>query len=127
MPQNDTIPKENYERFITRAKAQGEVYGLQGPDGAWAVCPSEEDEEADVIVFWSDPTDAARHQKEEWSDYAVTPVALDEFVEAWLKGMHEDGSSVGPNWDENLLGLEVEPIELARRLTKGANEGKRKK
>jgi hypothetical protein len=119
MLQDHASSKENYERFIVRAKAQGEVYGLQAPDGGWAVCPSNEDDEADVIVFWSDRAYAALHQKEEWKDYVVTPVALDEFVEAWLKGMHEDGSIVGPNWDANLIGLEVEPIDVARRLTDG--------
>ena len=122
MPQDHATDKEIYERFIARARAQGEVYGLQAPGDGWAVCPSSEDEDADVIVFWSDRALAARHKKEEWRDYVVTPISLDEFVEAWLKGMHDDGSIVGPDWDTNLLGLEVEPIDVARRLTKGSEE-----
>jgi hypothetical protein len=31
--------------------------------------------------------------------------------------MDKDGVLVGPNWDANLCGLEVEPLELSQKLT----------
>jgi len=117
MPPNSIPPQDHDQRFVAEAKQRGEVYGLQDRDGGWAVCDSVEDENIDVILFWSDRAFAAQHKKEDWQEYAVTPVPLDEFVEAWLKGMHEDGSVVGPNWDTTLSGPEVEPIDLARKLT----------
>ena len=36
---------------------------------------------------------------------------------AWLTGMTEDGILVGPNWNDDLDGLEVEPDEVAQQLT----------
>jgi len=117
MLQNQSDSIENYERFITRVLGNGEVYGLRSPDGGWAVCPSQEFEDTSVMVFWSDRAYAARHAKEDWSDYIPAVIPLVEFVDAWLRGMHRDGSLVGPNWDANLCGLEVEAIEVAKRLT----------
>ena len=108
--------KDNYDRFIERVSARGEVFGLQFPDGGWAVCPSQTANDVSVIVFWSDRASAARHLRDDWS--ACTPVAisLEAFIDAWLTGMHEDGSLVGPNWDTDLCGLEVTPADVAKRL-----------
>ena len=117
MLQDRTAPGENYERFIREALAAEKVYGLQDLDGSWAVCPSQRAEGADVIVLWSSRALAARHAKEEWATYKVAEIGLEEFVGAWLRGMHEDGSLVGPNWDANLVGPEVQAVEVAKRLT----------
>jgi hypothetical protein len=44
-------------------------------------------------------------------------------VEDWLAGMDEDGILVGPNWNAELDGLEIEPIEILKQLTEdGAGE-----
>ncbi|MDP3070111.1 MAG: DUF2750 domain-containing protein, partial [Opitutaceae bacterium] len=117
MLQNRATSQESYDRFVDRVRHSGQAYGLRSPDGGWAVCPSHENEGVSVLVFWSDRAYAARHQKEDWSEYVPTAIALDEFIGAWLKGMHADGSMVGPNWDVNLCGLEVRAIDLAKRLT----------
>ena len=116
MLQDSAASKENYDRFIERVSARGEVFGLQFPDGGWAVCPSQAEKDVSVIVFWSDRAYAARHVKEDWSLCAPVAISLEDFIDAWLKGMHEDGSLVGPNWDTNLCGLEVTPAEVAKRL-----------
>jgi hypothetical protein len=116
MLQDHATSQESYDRFVERVLERREVYGLRSPNGGWAVCPSHEEEGASVLVFWSDRAYAARHQKEDWKDYIPTAIPFDEFTDAWLKGMHTDGSLVGPNWDANLCGLEVRPIEVAKRL-----------
>ena len=121
MIQDRATSEENFSRFIERVREKREIYGLQSPGGGWAVCPSNEKEDASVMVFWSDRAYAARHQKDDWKTYTPSAIPLDEFIDAWLKGMHEDGFLVGPNWDANLFGLEVEAIEVARRLTAGSN------
>jgi len=115
MLQDHATSQESYDRFVERVLERREVYGLRSPKG-WAVCPSQQEEGAAVLVFWSDRAYAARHQKEDWKDYIPTAIPFDEFIDAWLKGMHADGSLVGPNWDANLCGLEVRPIEVAKRL-----------
>lgn len=108
---------EAYKRFIGQVLETEQVYGLCGPDGEWAVSPSQDDEERDVLVVWSDEASAAVHQKGEWEYYEPTAIDLEEFVDFWLNGMHEDGVLVGPNWDAQLSGLECPAGEVAERLT----------
>ena len=100
------------ERFVTGALASGLVWGLKSDDG-WAVCPSNEYEDASVYPFWSDRAEALIHCADEWSGCTPTAIDLDRFLEDWLPGMHGDDALVGTNWSRELIGLEVEPMELA--------------
>jgi hypothetical protein len=102
---------ENFDRFIVEAMATGCVWGLEGPDG-WAVCPSEKHAESDVMPFWSQPEFAQEHCVAEWAAYKVVPVSTEELLEDWLPGMHDDVILVGVNWDAEMEGLEVEPLDL---------------
>lgn len=104
-------PSENLDRFVVEALSQGCVWGLQGADG-WALCASENHEDMDVIPFWSQEVFAAVHCKDDWAQYKPVAIELEEFLEDWLPGMHEDVVLVGVNWDEELEGDEVEPIDL---------------
>jgi hypothetical protein len=104
----------NKDRFITRVRETREVWGLRSDDG-WAYCPSNQCE-TDVLLFWSDRAYASRHAVKEWSQYVPTPIALDDFIDGWLKGMHQDGLLVGTNFNAELAGQEVEPLELAHAL-----------
>lgn len=103
--------EENYDRFIVEAIDQGCVWGLEGPEG-WALCPSEKEKETDVMPFWSQPEFAQAHCIDDWSVYKPVAVALEEFLEEWLPGMHEDVFLVGVNWNEDMDGEEVEPLDL---------------
>lgn len=109
------IGEENLDRFILESIATGCVWGLEGPDG-WAVCPSEKYNETDVIPFWSQPEFAQALCDGEWSVYTPVAVALDEFLEEWLPGMHEDVLLVGVNWDADLEGVEMEPLDLIEEI-----------
>lgn len=102
---------ENLDRFIVESIEHGCVWGLQGPDG-WALCGSEKYENTDVIPFWSQESFARVHCQEDWKDYEPVAVELEEFLEDWLTGMHEDVILVGVNWDEELEGVEMEPLDL---------------
>ncbi len=108
--------QENHARFVERVRASGQVWGLRSAHG-WAVCPSNEDPGANVLVFWSDEAYAKRHAREEWSQYAATAIPLDEFVRTWLPGMEREGLRVGTNWDASLAGVELAPADLAAQLT----------
>ncbi len=103
--------EENYDRFIVEALQTGCVWGLEGPDG-WALCPSEKYTETDIMPFWSQPEFAQQHCVDEWSAYKPVPVATSEFLEEWLPGMHEDVLLVGVNWDADMEGIEIEPLDL---------------
>jgi hypothetical protein len=116
MLQDSATSDENYERFIRRVREQQTVWGLKSTEG-WAVSPSSESDDRDVMPFWSDRAFAKRAAKDEWSHYEPTAISLHEFGAAWLEGMAQDGFLVGTNWDANNCGFEVEPMELARRLS----------
>ena len=104
-------PAENLDRFIVEAMDHGCVYGLEGPDG-WALCPSEKYDDSDVMPLWSELALAQVHSREEWTDYNPVPIDLEEFLDDWLPGMHDDELLVGVNWDESLEGEEIEPMDL---------------
>jgi len=107
----DNNVEENYDRFLVEALDQGCVWGLEGSDG-WALCPSEKYGKTDVMPFWSQKEFAEVHAAEEWADYKVVAVSVEEFIEAWLPGMHEDVFLVGVNWDIDMEGVESEPLDL---------------
>jgi hypothetical protein len=116
MLQDRATSLANHNRFVERVLASRMVWGLRGPDG-WAICDSAEYEDTQVMPFWSDSAYAARAAKDAWSDYAPAAITLDDFIDKWLRGMHEDGVLVGTNWDANNSGLEVEAQQLAGELT----------
>jgi hypothetical protein len=37
---------------------------------------------------------------------------MEEFLDDWLTGMHEDVHRAGVNWNEDLEGQELEPLDL---------------
>ncbi len=106
---------ENYELFVQGVIESRLVWGLKSKDG-WAVCSSNEFEDAEVYPFWSNENDAQKHCKDEWSDYKSEAIEFDNFIDSWLAGMLEDGILVGANWNKNLEGYEVEPADLAKEL-----------
>lgn len=103
--------EENNDRFIIEAIGQGCIWGLEGPEG-WALCPSEKHSESDVMPFWSQPEFAQIHCVDDWSIYKPVPVSLEEFLEEWLPGMHDDVVLIGVNWNDEMEGDEMEPLDL---------------
>ena len=102
---------ENLDRFVVEAIASGCVWGLQGEDG-WALSASEEYEDVDVMPFWSQEAFAQAHCQDDWAGYKPVVIELLEFVEDWLPGLHEDVVLVGVNWNAELEGDEMEPVDL---------------
>lgn len=102
---------QNYRQFFYDAIETGCVWGLQNSDG-WAQCASEKYSETPVMPFWSQPEYASTHQHNDWASYEAVPIALEEFLEDWLPGMHEDVVLVGINWNEALEGKEFEPLDV---------------
>jgi hypothetical protein len=123
--QDHAASQANHDRFIQRVVASGEVWGLKSSDG-WAICDSTQhvkDEEAlDVMPFWSDHAYAKRAASGEWGEYVPTAIPLDLFIDRWLKGMHEDGTLVGTNWDAHNTGVEIDAVELAQALVEALEQ-----
>lgn len=102
---------ENIDRFIVEALENGCVWGLQSEEG-WALCDSEKHDDTDVIPLWSQESFAQFHCQDDWKHYTPVAIELEEFLEDWLPGMHEDVLLVGVNWNNDLEGEEMEPLDL---------------
>lgn len=105
----------NKNRFVARVRESSVVWGLRSENG-WAYCQSNH-VDADVLLFWSDEAYAKRHAVCEWSAYQATAIDLDAFIERWLRGMQRDRCLAGVNFNADLAGLELEPMDLAQALT----------
>lgn len=105
-----------HNKFIERVVDFGTVWGLESGEG-FATSDSNLVEDAKVIPFWSDKAYASALRKEGWSIYKATSMTIADFMENWLLGMYNDGLLVGTNWDANLFGKEIEPLDLALQLT----------
>lgn len=112
MLQNTSTVEYKHQKFIERVVDLGVVWGLQSDEG-YAMSESNDFEDAEVIPFWSDEAYAKAVAKEGWAHYLPTSMPLAEFLENWLIGMHNDGLLVGTNWDPNMFGKEIEPLDLA--------------
>jgi hypothetical protein len=111
--QKDSI--NAYNRFVKSVRKNKLIWGLKSKDG-WAIAPSNDYEDTNVMPFWSHRAYAERVAIDEWKYYQPTSIAFDEFIDCWLKGMSEDGYLAGIEWNAHLIGKEIEPIELARDL-----------
>lgn len=107
--------EENFELFIEDALATGCVWSLEGDEG-FALCPSEENNDIDLMPFWSQPEFAQAHCLDEWQKYKVVPVSLEEFLDDWLPGMHEDVLMIGINFNTEMEGVEIEPLDLLEQV-----------
>ena len=105
-----------YERFVQRVVESGLVWALHSEEEGWCVSGSNDDEDVDVVPVWSDRAYAAQCARDEWAVYEPTPIPLNEFMEGWLPGMAEAGDLAGTNWNAQLIGREVEPLELLAAL-----------
>ena len=74
------------------------------------------------MPFWSDRASAKQCAKDDWAAYVPTVIPLQEFMEQWLPGLAEDGLFVGTNWDTELAGVEIEPMELGAELAQALRE-----
>ncbi|BFM18421.1 DUF2750 domain-containing protein [Maricurvus nonylphenolicus] len=103
--------EENFDRFIVEAIETGCIWALEGEEG-FALCPSEKNDDIDVMPFWSQPEFAQAACVDEWSVYKPVAIALEEFLDDWIDGMHEDLLLIGINWNPDLEGMEIEPLDL---------------
>lgn len=83
------------------------VYGLSKlKQSGWAYCPSNQ-EETDVLLFFSTEEGARACQTDGWENYHLIRLDLDVFRDGWLPNMIQDGLYCGLNWDAGLQGLEL--------------------
>lgn len=110
---------ESAEAFLHKAFETKKVWALKHADGGWASCESSNYEQTVIFLFWSDAQLAEQYHKSSGEAYEVIEFDLETFIEAWLKGLDQDDHMVGLNWQSGLYGLEVEPLDIAKKLRSG--------
>jgi len=88
---NSAQTKVNHIRFIKRAAKNEAVWLLKSEEGI-ANSTSHEEHAKEILMFWS--------------DRAYT------FLYRWLPGMSADEVLAGTNWNQGLVGTEIDPFEL---------------
>lgn len=114
LPDNDTL-QFKARTFVETVVKTEKVWGLEG-DGGWAVSDSNDYEDTEVIPFWSSPEEAAACAVEEWAEYKITEIPLADFLENWIINMHNEELLAGLNFNTELEGKELEPLELALKI-----------
>lgn len=104
--------QENLDRLIVECLENGCVWGLQDQQGNWSLVSSTDNDDIDVMPFWSDSSFAQALCTGEWAIYKPVAIDLEEFLDDWLPGMHSDVLMAGINWNEELEGQEMEPLDL---------------
>lgn len=115
MLQDIATTEYKHKKFIERVVDFNAVWGLDSDEG-FATSDSNDLENVQIIPFWSDRAYAAVLIKEDWGHYKPTSMPLADFIENWLIGMYNDGLLVGTNWDANMCGKEIEPLDLALQI-----------
>jgi hypothetical protein len=116
MLQDSIITKQRYERFIKKVCETEMVWGLENAEGVATTSSNdfedENEEPLELICFWSEKALAKGCAKEEWKGYKTVEIKLSDFIENWCIGMANDNLMAGSDFDQNLFGFEIDPLEL---------------
>jgi hypothetical protein len=122
MLQDSITIEQRHEKFIRRVCESEIVWGLKNTGGL-AITSSNEYEDEDeeplgIICFWSEKALAKGCAREDWKGYEPVEIQLSEFIENWCIGMANDNLMVGSNFDLNMFGFEIDPLNLIIELGK---------
>jgi len=116
MIQDSQVNMQKQERFIEEVCKTGIVWSLENSDG-FATSQSNEYEDTEgnpvqLICFWSGEQLAKDCIKAEWHDYKPVKQTLGDFIESWCIGMYNDGFLIGSDFDADMFGYELDPLEM---------------
>ena len=118
---NSAQTKANHTRFIKRVVKHEVVWLLKSDEGI-ANSTSHQEHEKEILMFWSDKAYASRIKKGPYADYYYDfiekEISLFDFLHRWLPGMSSDDVLAGTNWNQGLVGTEIEAFELREQLDK---------
>jgi hypothetical protein len=104
--------EEKYKVFVEKVAATKLVWGLKSKTG-WANAESASNKSIDVIPFWSERGFAKTSARDDWKAYSPAEIQLGDFLENWCMGMAENETLAGINWDANMMGKEIDPLQIA--------------
>jgi hypothetical protein len=100
---------ERYTYFLAQAITREAVWTLQGPGGFVAF---RDEAGYDCFPFWPSPELAAAVATDDWADCQPESLALDVFMERWLKGLARDERLVSVFPAPDGTSIVVDPLEL---------------
>ena len=110
----------SHQRFITDVVESGIVWTLEDDEGCANIDSETHETETGepeiVLCYWSDKKVARDCAKAQWPDHDLGEIALSDFMENWCVGMQSDGVIAGMNFDAELLGTEILPLDLLLEL-----------
>ncbi|WP_432451989.1 MULTISPECIES: DUF2750 domain-containing protein [unclassified Agarivorans] len=107
--------ENNLSDFSKAVIKAGELWVLSADD-EFVVVDSINYENTDVMPLFSTAAKAQALCLDDWSEYQVVSINLEEFFEQWLPNLDEDKVLVAIDLDENLVGEEIEAFHLAKQL-----------
>ncbi|WOH37270.1 DUF2750 domain-containing protein [Thalassotalea fonticola] len=109
---------QKFSTFVDTVNEDEQLFALQNESGDWVVCDSAEFENSDVMPVWANSETAQQFCCDEWQDYQVASIHLEQFLEEWVSDLNEDGVLVGVDWQMDAEGAELDAIEFAKLLVK---------
>jgi hypothetical protein len=97
---------DRFEQFIKAIYSTEQIWLLQADDGLFAMV--EDSLGNSYIPVWSSELACAENSSEEWSDYTVEMMPINEFIN-WCKELAEDDVKIGiePDKSGRLLPIEA--------------------
>ncbi len=122
MSQHSMKTKGNHQAFIKKICETGVVWCLKNSDGLATsnstVYEGRKGAQIGLFCFWSEKKLAQDCVLDNWDDYTPNQIPLSEFIEDWCLGISNDGFMVGSNFDQNMIGSEVDALDLIIALSK---------
>ena len=106
---------ELLKNFITEVRENGMLWLLEAKPGLFAMV--EDGDENSYIPVWSTQTDAVGNISEDWEEYSVTNMNIEEFL-GWMNELHEDQIGIAISTGDGGQMLPV-PAKMMKQLFNG--------
>lgn len=107
---------ETLKQFILKVQETNELWLLEAKPGLFAMV--EDGDENSYIPVWADEKDARENIGDDWEDYNVANMNVDEFV-GWMNELHEDNIGIAISTGEDGQMLPI-PAKMMKQLFRGA-------
>ncbi len=108
---------ELLRQFILTVRENDNLWLLEAKPGLFAMV--EDGEENSYIPVWSSEQEALGNISDDWEEYNVTNMSIDEFV-GWMNELHEDNIGIAISSGNEGQMLPV-PAKTMKQLFKGAD------
>lgn len=116
------------EIFINEIINNQEVFILEDQNGiAFSqsiLFTSDNKQPVPVICFWSNVTNAKKASINDWDNFKTFSICLSTFIEDYLVQIYNDSLIVGINFDSEMIGLEIDPLDLILEILKKCKDKK---